>query len=99
MGRGVVVLRCLADFLGARPLLPAVTSFEVAWSIPEQAWQIKAHAFGRDARDLAAWAAAVDDPVTTTEPARTGTATRLDVRGTIHGHPVRVWCLLDGGGR
>jgi hypothetical protein len=99
MGRGVLALRDLADFLGARPLLPAVTSFEVAWSIPDQEWQIKAHAFGRDARDMAAWTAAVDDAVTTREPARTGTATRLNLRGTVHGHPIRVWCLLDGAGR
>jgi hypothetical protein len=102
MGRGVLVLRCLADFLGARPALPAVTTLDVSWSIADRAWSVRAHLFGGTARDLAAWAFAIDDAVTTTEPMTSGAGMRMDVRGTVHGHPVHVWCVLDdgpGGGR
>ncbi|MYW04514.1 hypothetical protein [Streptomyces sp. SID3343] len=102
MGRGVTVLRCVADFIGARPILPAMTALEVDWSHVDRLWTVKIHLFRASTRDMDRWASALDDAVTThsdRSDVYLGDHTHIEVAGTVHGHPVRAWTLLDRSGR
>jgi hypothetical protein len=102
MARGVIVMRCVADFIGARPTLPAMTSLEVDWSHVDLFWTVKIHLFRASTRDMDRWASALDDAVTTRSDRSdiyVGDHTHIEVIGTVHGHPVQVWTSIERGGR
>ncbi|MGR7001275.1 hypothetical protein ACU686_29785 [Yinghuangia aomiensis] len=92
--RGVIVLRCLADFFAARSGLPALVGFHVTWSHAEQVWGVDAQLdTGAGLPEVERWALALDDAVVTSRdvdgPYKAYTV--HEATGTAHGHPVTVW--------
>ncbi|MEU0938487.1 hypothetical protein [Embleya sp. NPDC005971] len=97
MTRGVIVLRCVADFLGSHPTLPAISSMELTWSQADLVWSVSVHLYDVTAGDMERWASVLDDAVTagaekTTRYIREHTL--FEVTGTVHGHPVTVWTAI-----
>ncbi|GAA4997496.1 hypothetical protein GCM10023205_83630 [Yinghuangia aomiensis] len=92
--RGVIVLRCLADFLAARRGLPDVIGVQITWSHADRVWGVLAQlAVDAGLSEVERWALALDDAVITSQEVdgAHGPYMSHEATGTVHGHPVRVW--------
>lgn len=98
MVRGTTILRCVADFMAARPSLPALCRIEIMWSHIEEAWRLSGQLDGDDASDIDKWAVSLDDSVLTMRVVASDQDryTVREVAGTLHGVDMRVWMHLPG---